>query len=55
MDRSGVERAVLVQMNGQADNEYKFEAVRRFPDLTVASGGAQPLQATQITTADVYR
>lgn len=32
MDRNGVERAVLVQMNGQADNTYQFEAVRRFAD-----------------------
>ena len=31
MDRNGVERAVLVQMNGQADNRYQFEVTRRFP------------------------
>lgn len=32
MDRHGVERAVLIQMNGQADNEYQLEVVRRYPD-----------------------
>jgi L-fuconolactonase len=32
MDRNGVERAVLVQMNGQPDNEYQREAVKRFQD-----------------------
>jgi L-fuconolactonase len=31
MDRNGVDRAVLIQMNGQADNEYLFEVTRRFP------------------------
>jgi len=36
MDRNGVERAVLVQMNGQADNEYQLDAVRRFPDRLVS-------------------
>ncbi len=32
MDRNGVERAVLIQMNGQYDNSYQFECVRRHPD-----------------------
>jgi L-fuconolactonase len=32
MDRNGVERAVLIQMNGQADNAYQFDVVRRFPE-----------------------
>jgi L-fuconolactonase len=32
MDRNGVERAVLVQLIGQADNEYQFEATRQFRD-----------------------
>jgi L-fuconolactonase len=31
MDRYGVEHAVLVQINGQTDNRYQREAVRRFP------------------------
>jgi len=31
MTRYGVQHAVLVQMQGQADNEYQFEVVRRFP------------------------
>jgi len=31
MDRYGVERAVLVQINGQTDNSYQRTAVRRFP------------------------
>jgi L-fuconolactonase len=31
MDRNGVAHAVLIQMNGQANNEYQFEVVRRFP------------------------
>ena len=31
MDRHGVEHAVLVQINGQTDNGYQREAVRRFP------------------------
>lgn len=36
MDRNGVERAVLVQIRGQADNEYQFECVGRFPDRLVS-------------------
>ena len=32
MDRNGVEHAVLVQMNGQMNNEYQFECVRRYPN-----------------------
>jgi len=36
MDRNGVERAVLIQMNGQADNEYQFEAMQRFPGRFVS-------------------
>jgi len=31
MDRNGVARAVLIQMNGQADNAYQCEVTRRFP------------------------
>lgn len=31
MDRNGVERAVLIQMNYQADNEYLLDVTRRFP------------------------
>jgi len=31
MDQNGVDRAVLIQMNGQGDNEYLFEVTRRFP------------------------
>lgn len=31
MDRNGVAHAVLIQMNGQANNEYQFEVIRRFP------------------------
>lgn len=31
MDQNAVERAVLIQMNGQANNEYQFEVARRFP------------------------
>lgn len=31
MERNGVEHAVLIQMQGQANNEYQFECVRRFP------------------------
>jgi L-fuconolactonase len=36
MDSNGVERAVLVQMNGQANNEYQLDAVRRHPDRLVS-------------------
>jgi L-fuconolactonase len=32
MDRNGVERAALIQIRGEADNEYQFECVGRFPD-----------------------
>ena len=32
MDRNGVERAILVQIRGQTDNEYQFECVGRYPD-----------------------
>lgn len=31
MDRNGVDQAVLVQINGQFDNEYQFECVQRYP------------------------
>jgi len=31
MDRNGVDKAVLIQLQGQFDNEYQFECVRRFP------------------------
>src|SRR3990172_7826932 len=36
MDRHGVERAVLVQFNGQTDNEYQFECARRYPGRFVS-------------------
>src|SRR5262245_47963789 len=32
MDRSGVEKATLVQYMGQYDNDYQFECVRRYPN-----------------------
>jgi L-fuconolactonase len=35
MDHNCVERAVLVQIRGQTDNEYLFECVRRYPDRFV--------------------
>ena len=31
MDSNGVDHAVLVQINGQFDNAYQFECVRRYP------------------------
>ncbi len=31
MEQNGVEHAVLIQMRGQANNEYQFECVRRYP------------------------
>jgi len=31
MDRNNVARAVLIQMNGQANNDYQFDVMRRFP------------------------
>ena len=31
MSRAGVERAVLVQYDGEIDNDYQFDAVRRYP------------------------
>jgi L-fuconolactonase len=31
MDRNGITHAVLIQMNGQANNEYQFEVVRDYP------------------------
>lgn len=31
MDQNGVENAVLVQMQGQKDNSYLFQCVRRYP------------------------
>lgn len=31
MDRHGVAHAVLIQMQGQFDNDYQFDCVRRFP------------------------
>jgi L-fuconolactonase len=32
MDRNGVELAALIQINGQTDNSYQTECVRRYPD-----------------------
>ncbi|MGE3267360.1 MAG: amidohydrolase [Chloroflexota bacterium] len=32
MDRNGVELAALIQINGQTDNSYQSECVRRYPD-----------------------
>src|SRR4051812_37532061 len=32
MDRNGVELAALIQINGQSDNSYQSECVRRYPD-----------------------
>jgi L-fuconolactonase len=32
MDRYGVELAALIQINGQTDNSYQVECVRRYPD-----------------------
>jgi L-fuconolactonase len=32
MDRNGVERAALIQINGQTDNSYQAECVKRYPD-----------------------
>jgi L-fuconolactonase len=32
MDRSGVEQAALIQINGETDNAYQAECVRRHPD-----------------------
>jgi L-fuconolactonase len=31
MDRNAVDHAVLVQINGQFDNAYQFDCVRRYP------------------------
>ena len=31
MERNGVEHAILIQMQGQANNDYQFECVRRHP------------------------
>ena len=31
MDRNDVEQAVLIQINGQYDNSYQQECVRRYP------------------------
>jgi len=33
MERYGVSHAVLVQMQGQTNNEYQFECARRYPGL----------------------
>jgi L-fuconolactonase len=32
MERSGVDQAVLIQINGQFDNDYQLECLRRHPD-----------------------
>jgi L-fuconolactonase len=33
MERNGVEHAVLIQMQGQSDNSYQVDCVRRYPGL----------------------
>jgi L-fuconolactonase len=32
MDRNGVDHAVMIQINGQFDNDYQLECVRQHPD-----------------------
>ncbi len=32
MDRNGVELAALIQINGQSDNSYQADCVKRYPD-----------------------
>ena len=32
LDRNGVDRAVMIQLNSQFNNEYQFDCVRRHPD-----------------------
>jgi len=46
MDRYGVRHAVLVQINGQTDNAYQREAVRRFPGRFAS--------VVMVNTADPY-
>lgn len=36
MDRNGVEKAVLVQIQGYFDNEYQFECEKRYPGRLVS-------------------
>lgn len=31
MDRNGVDHAILIQIQGQSNNDYQFECVRRYP------------------------
>ena len=49
LDRNGVEHAVLIQMQGQTNNAYQFECVRRFP------GRFAPVVIVDTTRADATR
>ena len=44
MDRNGVDQAVLIQINGQFDNSYQAEAVRRYPGRFCSVVLVDPLQ-----------
>jgi predicted TIM-barrel fold metal-dependent hydrolase len=49
MDRNGVEHAILIQMRGQANNDYLFECMRHYPDRVSVVVG---LEADHPTATD---
>jgi L-fuconolactonase len=50
MDRHGVDRAVLIQINGQFDNSYQAEAVRRYPNRFCSVVLVDPLLPDAVQT-----
>src|SRR5579859_1824117 len=50
MDRNGVEKAILIQMNGQANNAYQAACVRKYPgrfaSVVVVDAGRTDAPAT---------
>jgi L-fuconolactonase len=57
MTRAGVERAVLVQYDGELDNDYQFDAVRRYPgrfaNVVAVNYGSADAPSTLATLASL--
>jgi L-fuconolactonase len=49
MERNGVDGAVLIQIQGQTDNDYQFDCVRRYP------GRFAPVVLLDVTRPDAPR
>src|SRR3979411_3285036 len=52
MDRNDVDQAVLIQINGQYDNTYQQECVRRYPQRFTSVVLVDPQQPDALETLD---